>query len=242
MREESIPLDFHTYPFVIKACGFLQNALSLAKTLHSEAVKFGFLDDVFVCNSLACIYCKTGEIEVAYKVFEESLYRDVVTYNVMIDGFVKAGEIDKARDLFDEMPERDAVSWGTILAGYAKVNRCKEAVELFDHMVALKVKFDNVALVSMLSACAQLGEIEKGKNVHKYIGKNRIRIDSYLGTGLVDMYAKCGCIEIAMEVFESCDKKNVPLWNAMLIGLAMHGPRKFVTSVLLKNGGTWYTT
>ncbi|CAA3016507.1 pentatricopeptide repeat-containing At5g61800 [Olea europaea subsp. europaea] len=121
------------------------------------------------------------------------------------------------------MSERDAVSWGTLMAGYTKMNRCKEVVELFDQMIASKVKFDNVALVSMLSACAQLGEIEKGKMVHEYILKNGIRIDSYLGTGLVDMHAKCGCIEIAMEVFESCGKKNVPLWNALLVGLAMHG-------------------
>ncbi|KAK4395449.1 Pentatricopeptide repeat-containing protein [Sesamum angolense] len=223
MRGKSVSPDFHTFPFVLKACGLLQDSVLLAKNLHSELIKFGFLADVFVCNALACTYCRAGDVDGAKKVFERSLFRDVVSYNVMIDGFVKAGEIDKARELFDEMPERDAVSWGTLLAGYAKSSPCVEAIELFDCMVDLVVKFDNVALVSVLSACAQLGELAKGKKVHDLIERNEIKLDSYLGTALVDLYAKGGCIEMAMEVFKLCREKNVSLWNAMLMGLAMHG-------------------
>ncbi|PIN05632.1 hypothetical protein CDL12_21824 [Handroanthus impetiginosus] len=226
MRRKSVLPDFHTFPFVLKACGLLQNSLSLAKNLHSELLKFGYLVDVFVCNTLACTYCRAADVDGASKVFERSLFRDVVSYNVMIDGFVKAGEIDKASELFNEMPERDAVSWGTLLAGYAKFNRCVEAIELFDRMVDLMVKFDNVALVSVLSACAQLGELAKGKKVHDHININGIKLDSYLGTALVDLYAKCGCIEMAEEVFESLRERNIALWNAVLVGLAMHGDGK----------------
>ncbi|KAL0319023.1 UNVERIFIED_CONTAM: Pentatricopeptide repeat-containing protein [Sesamum angustifolium] len=193
MRRKSVSPDFHTFPFVLKACGLLQGSVLLAKNLHSELLKFGFLADVLCVTHL--------------------LARTVGL----------AGEIDKARELFDEMPERDAVSWGTLLAGYAKSNRCVEAIELFDCMVDLMVKFDNVALVSVLSACAQLGELAKGKKIHDLIERNGIKLDSYLGTALVDLYAKGGCIEMAMEVFKLCCVKNVSLWNAMLMGLAMHG-------------------
>ncbi|CAN4088663.1 unnamed protein product [Withania somnifera] len=192
-------------------------------TLHSQAFKFGFLVDVFVCNNLVRVYNVNGSSSDAYKVFDESCCRDVVSYNLMIDGYVKAGEIEDARKMFYEMPERDAVSWGTLLAGYAKMSRCKDAIELFDQMVKLNVKFDNVALVSVLSACAQLGELEKGKKIHDYVKRKGIAIDSYLCTGLVDLYAKCGCIEIARELFETSKEKKVFTWNAMLVGLAMHG-------------------
>lgn len=215
--------DFHTFPFVLKACGLLENSLSLAKGLHAQAMKFGILDDVFVCNTLSCTYSRFGDVTGARGVFEGSLFRDVVSYNVMIDGLVKAGQIDHARDLFDEMPDRDAVSWGTLLAGYAKSNRCVEAIELFDSMMDLTVQFDNVALVSALSACAQLGKVGKGKEIHDYVERNGIKLDAYIGTALVDLYAKCGCIEMAKEVFRSCREKNVSLWNSMLMGLAIHG-------------------
>ncbi|MCD7458142.1 hypothetical protein HAX54_037407 [Datura stramonium] len=103
------------------------------------------------------------------------------------------------------------------------MNQCKDAIELFNQMVTLNVKFDNIALVSALSACAQLGELEMGKTIHDYIITKGIAMDSYLCTGLVDLYAKCGCIEIARELFETSKEKKVFTWNAMLVGLAMHG-------------------
>ncbi|KAE9467651.1 hypothetical protein C3L33_00431, partial [Rhododendron williamsianum] len=156
-------------------------------------------------------------------VFDESSDRDVVSYNALLDGFVKAGETARAREVFDEMPVRDAVSWGTIIAGYAKLNRFEEALGLFDEMVGLDVSPDNIALVSALSACAQLGELEKGKTIHEYIERKGIRVDAYLSTGLVDLYAKCGCIETAKQIFETTTEKALFTWNAMLTGLAMHG-------------------
>ncbi|XP_073127367.1 pentatricopeptide repeat-containing protein At5g61800 [Henckelia pumila] len=229
MRRESVSPDFHTFPFVLKACGLLGRVMVLlGATLHSELLKFGFLADVFVCNSLACAYLRFGDVVHAYKVFDESMFRDVVTYNVMIDGFVKAGEIERARMVFDQMPDRDSVSWGTLLAGYAKLGYCVEAIDLFDRMIGLRINYDNVALVSVLSACAQVGELKKGKQIHDQIERDGIGLDSYLGTGLVDMYAKCGSIEFAKDVFDSCLVKNVSLWNAMLFGLAMHGNGKLL--------------
>lgn len=213
------------------------NSLSLAKTLHCEALKYGFSADIFVCNNLIRVYCTAGDVHNAYKVFGESPHRDIVSYNAMIDGFVKVGETAKARELFDDMSKRDAVSWGTLLAGYAKMNQCKEAIVLFDQMLVLNVKPDNVALVSALSACAQLGELEKGKRIHDYLLKNRIKITAYLITGLVDLYAKCGCIETARELFESSPEKNLYTWNAMLVGLAMHGHGKLLLDYFMKMVG-----
>ncbi|KAI7986023.1 Pentatricopeptide repeat-containing protein [Camellia lanceoleosa] len=103
------------------------------------------------------------------------------------------------------------------------MNQFKEAIELFDQMVGLDICPDNIALVSALSACAQLGELEKGKTIHNFIEQKGIKKDAFLSTGLVDLYAKCGCIETAMEIFESSHEKALFTWNAMLTGLAMHG-------------------
>lgn len=155
--------------------------------------------------------------------FDESSHRDVVSYNALLDAFVKAGEISRARQLFDEMPERDSISWGTVLAGYAQMNQCEEAIELFDQMLELKIRPDDICLVSALSACAQLGDLDRGSTIHDHIKRNRIRLSSFFLTALVDLYAKCGCIETAIKIFESSPDKNVFTWNAMLVGLAMHG-------------------
>lgn len=128
-----------------------------------------------------------------------------------------------AREVFDRMPLRDSVSWGTILAGYAGMKQCDETLRLFDQMLRLQLRPDSVALVSALSACAQLGDLARGRHILDHIQRNGIRLNSYLTTGLVDFYAKCGCIEMARQVFDSSTSKNLFTWNALLVGLAMHG-------------------
>ncbi|KAJ4837612.1 Pentatricopeptide repeat-containing protein [Turnera subulata] len=222
MHRSSVPIDFHSLPFALKACTQM-GSLSLAQCLHSQALKSGFVSDLFLTNSFVRVYSTLGLLSYACKVFDESSHRDLVSYNTLLDGLVKAGEIEQARGFFDSMPTRDAVSWGTIIAGCAKGNHCEEAIELFGLMMELELKPDNIALVSTLSACAQLGELDKGKWIHDYIDKNAVKIDSFVSTALVDFYAKCGYINSALEIFESSLDKNLSTWNTILLGLAMHG-------------------
>ncbi|KAL6319246.1 hypothetical protein AAG906_013920 [Vitis piasezkii] len=211
-------------PFLLPQSLLLLPALSLAQTLHSQAFKFGFGADLFVCNTLIHVYSVNKHLHHACQVFNETSLKDVVSYNALIGGFIKVGDTDRARRLFDEMPIRDAVSWGTLLAGYAQSgDLCMDAIQLFNRMLISTVRPDNIALVSALSACAQLGELEQGKSIHVYIKQNRIPINAFLSTGLVDLYAKCGCIETAREIFESSPDKNLFTWNALLVGLGMHG-------------------
>ncbi|KAK9689869.1 hypothetical protein RND81_09G087300 [Saponaria officinalis] len=224
MRRVSVPPDFHTYPFAIKACGHFCKP-SLVATLHSQALKFGFISDIFVINSIIHVYAKLNCISDASSLFAESDHKDVISYNTMIDGFVKAGDFEQARALFDNMTTRDRVSWGTLIAGYAHMNYCQEAIDLFNCLLhsPCGARPDNVAIVSVLSACAQLGDLEQGRVVHDYIIQNKIRVDSFLATGLVDFYAKSGCIEVAINLFESSSERNLFTWNALLVGLAVHG-------------------
>ncbi|XP_017429534.1 pentatricopeptide repeat-containing protein At5g61800 [Vigna angularis] len=227
LRRLSLPPDFHTFPFVLKACSQL-SSISLAQSLHSQLLKFGLLPHLYAFNSLIRVYSILDRVNDAYKLFYECPHRDVVSNNALINGLVKTRQISRARQLFDEMPVRDEVSWGTMIAGYTHSKLWNQAIELFTDMMALEVKPDNIALVSVLSACARLGELKQGSIVHDYIKRNRIRVDSYLATGLVDLYAKCGCVETARDVFESCEEKEVFTWNAMLVGFAIHGEGSMV--------------
>ncbi|XP_064941123.1 pentatricopeptide repeat-containing protein At5g61800-like [Musa acuminata AAA Group] len=223
MRRSSVAPDSHTFPFALKACARLRSP-NLGRSLHSQALKFGFAADLYVRNSLISTYNSCLSLLEAQGLFDECpSARDVVTYNTLIDGYVKAGDFAFARKLFDDMPERDVVSWGTLLAGYSQMGQFEEAISFFDQMLATGTRPDEVALVSVLSCCAQLGKLDRGEAIHEYIKKNRAKLNVYLSTGLVDMYAKCGCISVAVEIFESTPRKNLFTWNAIIVGLAVHG-------------------
>ncbi|KAJ4952819.1 hypothetical protein NE237_029651 [Protea cynaroides] len=143
--------------------------------------------------------------------------------NALIDMYVKSECMNEARRLFDELPTRDIISWTCIISGLVQCKRPKEALELFRAMQDSGVEPDRVTLSSVISACASLGAFVCGRWVHEYIERCGIEWDIHIGTALVDMYAKCGCVEMALDIFHGMRQKNVLTWNALLGGLAMHG-------------------
>ncbi|WOL12805.1 hypothetical protein Cni_G21573 [Canna indica] len=141
----------------------------------------------------------------------------------LIDMYAKCGEVDKARSLFDEMPDRDVVAWSAMISGYTQANRCREALALFHDMQKAKMEPNEVTMVSVLSSCADLGALETGKWVHSYIKRKQLHVTVNLGTALVDFYAKCGCMENALEAFDEMPSRNAWSWSVLIQGLASNG-------------------
>ncbi|KAF5743571.1 pentatricopeptide repeat-containing protein [Tripterygium wilfordii] len=140
-----------------------------------------------------------------------------------MDMYAKCECVCMTRQIFYELPEKDIVSWTSIISGLVQCKHPKESLELFCNMQTFGIDPDRVILTSVLSACASLGALEYGKWVHNYINHRGIKWDSHIGTAMIDMYAKCGCIELAEKTFSNLSSKNVFTWNALIGGLAMHG-------------------
>ncbi|CAI0431933.1 unnamed protein product [Linum tenue] len=148
---------------------------------------------------------------------------DVFVGSALVDMYMKCGHSDDARQVFDEMPTRNVVSWSCLVAGYVQLGRCKEALLIFQDMLTDNLRPNSKTLTSVLTACAQLGALDQGKWVHAYIDRNLIELNSILGTALIDMYVKCGCINEACFVFDKLPSKGLYTWTAMINGLAMNG-------------------
>ncbi|PIA39281.1 hypothetical protein AQUCO_02600019v1 [Aquilegia coerulea] len=179
--------------------------------------------DVVSWNSLINGFIINDDIMEALGVFEKMPERNEISWNSLIGGLVRFGHFDEARRLFDEMPKRSLVTWVVMISGYSQNGRAVDALALFREMQLLKFEPNSAILVSVLSACSQLGALVIGNWVHFYIRKNRIWIDSILSAALIDMYAKCGSIDWAMQVFKMSKEKNVSTYTSMLSGLATNG-------------------
>jgi pentatricopeptide repeat protein len=128
-----------------------------------------------------------------------------------------------AREVFDGMPVRDEVSWSTVVGGYVKEGELEVALGVFKNMVVQGVKANEAAIVTALSAAAQLGLLEQGKFVHAVVKRAGMAMSVNLGAALVDMYSKCGSVAAAKEVFDAMPRRDVFAWNSMICGLATHG-------------------
>ncbi|XP_008387666.3 pentatricopeptide repeat-containing protein At4g21065-like [Malus domestica] len=167
--------------------------LNLGKSVHGSVVKFGFDADVHVCNTMVHMYCCCG------------------------------GGIEFARKVFDEMPKLDSVSWSAMIGGYVRVGWSTDSVELFREMQMAGVKPDEITMVSVLSACTDLGALELGKWVESYIEKEGIHKSVELCNALIDMFAKCGNVDKALKLFRNMSGRTIVSWTSVIDGLAMHG-------------------
>ncbi|GLT91684.1 hypothetical protein SLE2022_095600 [Rubroshorea leprosula] len=172
----------------------------------------GILGDIWFGRCVHGFYIETGKVKL-----------DVYVCSALVDMYSKSGCCDDARKVFDEMPSKNVVSWSALIAGYVQCNRSKDALFVFQDMLVENVKPNQMTLSSILTACAHLGALDQGKWIHAYIVGNKLEMNSAVGTALISMYAKCGCLDEASLVFETMPRKHVYAWTAMINGFAVHG-------------------
>nr|GEU29491.1 pentatricopeptide repeat-containing protein At5g66520-like [Tanacetum cinerariifolium] len=214
--------DNYTLPYVLKTC-LLTESFELGVIVHGHCVKFGFLCDGFVGNSLMSVYSCGGDMGGARKVFEEMSVRCVVSWTVLISGYCRIGDVEVGRLVFDEAPVKDRGVWGAMISGYVQNNCFKEGLEMFRLMQATSIVADEAMFLSVLGACAHLGALEIGVWVHKRVDEVKLRCGVKLGTALMDTYCKCGKLDVAEKVFNEMTERDTICWNVMISGLAIHG-------------------
>ncbi|KAG0484493.1 hypothetical protein HPP92_008572 [Vanilla planifolia] len=179
--------------------------------------------DVISWNTLINGYALLGRLDEAKQLFAEMPQRNVVSWNCLLAAHAKCGDVAGARKTFHEMPRRDVISWNAMLSCCAQNGHSEEALAFFDTMQRADIKPTDATLVSLLSACAHLGALDRGERIHAFIANNGIKLDPILATALVDMYAKCGRIDAATNIFHATEEKDVLAWNAIIGGMAIHG-------------------
>ncbi|RAL50552.1 hypothetical protein DM860_014494 [Cuscuta australis] len=190
---EALLPDDYTFPFVLIAC---TNGLMVpeGKKTHCLVVK----------NSMS--------------------YSNSHVQTALIRFYVGCKALDDAHKVFEEIPLIDVVQANVLMNGYVRNGLASKALSVLQSMSVCEVEPDEFCMTSGLTACAHLGALEQGKWIHGYIkNKKELQSDVFLGTALVDMYAKCGCIDTAVEVFEAMPKRSKHSWATLIRGLGVHG-------------------
>lgn len=158
-------------------------------------------------------------------VLKHGLQLDHFVCATLVDMYAKCAVIEDARKLFDVMVSKDLVTWTVMIGAYADCD-AYESLVLFDQMREEGFVPDKIAMVTVVNACAKLGAMHRARFVNEYICRNCLSLDVILGTAMIDMYAKCGCLESAREIFDRMKEKNVISWSAMIAAYGYHGKGK----------------
>ncbi|KAK1298082.1 Pentatricopeptide repeat-containing protein [Acorus calamus] len=196
-----------TIASVLPACVRCE-AFAHKDDMHGYVVKRGFGEDPYVQNALMDMYSRVGKLDVSKKIFESMESKDVVSWNTMITGYVVGGFHSDALDVLRKMQSlrertrEDQGEGGGDESSYRPTS---------------------VTLMTVLPACAALAALAKGREIHAYAIRNALASDIGVGSALVDMYAKCGCLIPSRRVFDRLPRRNVITWNSLIMAYGMHG-------------------
>ncbi|XP_030504467.2 pentatricopeptide repeat-containing protein At5g16860 [Cannabis sativa] len=156
---------------------------------------------------------------------------DLMIINGLIDMYAKCKGLKMARKMFDliEPKEKNVVSWTVMIGGYAQHGEANDALLLFHQMLGQhNYQRPNAFTMSCaLMACAHLGALRFGKEIHAYVIRNEHDSTTpFVSNCLIDMYCKSGDIGDAQVVFNKMKLKNFVSWTSLMAGYGMHGHGK----------------
>jgi pentatricopeptide repeat protein len=214
--------------------GHAKEALKLFSAMQLDCIwanEFSVSSILKACSSIAAL--EAGHQLHAYIVKVGFGFSSFVV-NALLDMYAKCGSIENARTVFDEIGQRDVVSWNSMIAGYARGGFKEEALQLFGHFQREDLKWDCTTLATVVGVCTDLLALEVGKQLHSQIAKTRSDCNVFVGSALLDMYAKCGSADDAGKVFDRMPVHNVVSWTAMISGHAQQGNAEETIKLFIK--------
>ncbi|KAF9625736.1 hypothetical protein IFM89_026664 [Coptis chinensis] len=256
--EDGFSPNATTFCCVLKASSLMEDSV-LGKCFHAKALMSGSSLDVFVGTAVVDMYSKYFDMEDAERAFQDMPSMNLVSFNALITGYSLSGQYVESMqtyiNLLFEKLRPDSFTFVGLLSSCSVLGALREGAHV--HACALKIGLDSETIVgnslvnlmdweiwhlsvfvnyisrpqkpdefsftSVLKALANGAAVLQGRHVHAHVIKMGLEFTVYVGSALIDMYAKCGMIEDSFQVFSKMPEKNVVSWNSMMIAYAQSG-------------------
>ncbi|XP_042504454.1 putative pentatricopeptide repeat-containing protein At3g49142 [Macadamia integrifolia] len=218
--------------FLYGKCNYLVDARRILDRMHNR--------DVVSWNSMVAGYAQNGRFDEALEVCKEmelqGLKPDAGTMASLSPAVThtSTANVSFVEEMFNQMPKKGLVSWNVMIAIYVNNSMPAKAVELFRQMEANDVEPDAVTIASVLPACGDLSALMQGRKIHEYVVTKRLCPNMFLENALVDMYANCGCLQDARQVFDGMQRRDVVSWTSMISAYGMNGQGQHAVALFSK--------
>ncbi|CAN6479479.1 unnamed protein product [Victoria cruziana] len=156
-------------------------------------------------------------------VIRNKVETDIFTDTALLDLYLRCGALHYAEHVFGITTKMNCVSWNVMISGLVSRGCYDEALKIFHDMRNSCVKPDAITFASILPACAQSSTLQLGKEMHQFIVDNRLENEEVVAAALVDMYAKCGAVDDARNIFDRMLKRDIVSWTTMITAYGSHG-------------------
>ncbi|KDP28762.1 hypothetical protein JCGZ_14533 [Jatropha curcas] len=170
--------------------------------LHSRMITTGFIKNT----------CLTTKIILSLSSSPQSPLREFARYIFFTH-----------HALLVDTKEEDPFLWNAIIKTYSHGDDPIQALSIFSLMLENGISVDKYSLSLVLKACARLGLVREGLQIHGLLRKMEFGSDVFLQNCLMTLYLRCWCLEHARQVFDTMPRKDTVSYNSMIDGYVKRG-------------------
>ncbi|KAL6897406.1 hypothetical protein ACP4OV_007102 [Aristida adscensionis] len=210
---------------VVRCCAGLRDVES-GRRIHGWMLRNGVHLDLVLWNSVVDMYAKCGDFERSKRAFGAMAEKNAVSWNIVISACLQNDDVIGAMQLFDESPLRDTSTWNTIISGLMRKGCAIEALDCLRKMARAGLAFSNYTYSTAFSLAGMLSMLDLGQQLHGRVVMAALEGDPFVRCSLMDMYCKCGAVEVALLIFDRspCLKGDEKFaWSTIVAGCVQNG-------------------
>ncbi|XP_006294030.2 pentatricopeptide repeat-containing protein At2g37320 [Capsella rubella] len=193
MRNSNSDPNDYTFTALLSACTG-SGALGQGRSVHCQTLQTGFKTYLHISNALISMYCKSGDLKDALRIFDQFTNKDVVSWNSMIAGYAQHGLATQAFELFEIMMPKS----GT--------------------------KPDAITYLGVLSSCRHAGLVKEGRKFFNLMEEQGLKPELNHYSCLVDLLGRFGLLQEALKLIEGMPMEpNSVIWGSLLFSCRVHG-------------------
>jgi pentatricopeptide repeat protein len=195
MRASGVACDSHAYAAALTACADA-GLLRRGREVHAICAKLGLDAVPFVANTLATLYARYGDVDLALAAVSCMGSRDVAAWTTLIASYVQTGRAEDAMDAFVRMLHEEQSN---------------------------SVAPNEYTFSAVIAACANIERACLGEQLHAQAAQRGLSHSRSVANSLVKLYARCNRLSAAHDVFRESTAKDVVSWSAIISGYAQEG-------------------
>ncbi|KAL6968734.1 hypothetical protein U1Q18_034527 [Sarracenia purpurea var. burkii] len=156
-------------------------------------------------------------------ILKQGFESDIVLASALVDMYANCGSKREAEHIFENMSHRDIMIWNSIIGAHASDKDFDSPFRIFRRLWHSGLKPNSITLMSILPVCTKMGTIKQGREIHGYAVRSSLETVISVGDSLLDMYCKCGYLELGVKVFDHMLEKNIVTYNTIISAHGIHG-------------------
>ncbi|KAJ4963360.1 hypothetical protein NE237_023299 [Protea cynaroides] len=198
--------------------GYHVEAIEMLREMYSSS----FEPKPELVASILSVCGQTGDLRSgkeihARLILSGSMELSIFQSTALVDMYSRCLNLKAAFHVFNQMKDRNEVSWTAMIKGCTSNKRYDESIQLFREMQIEGVKPNRVTVIVVLSACAALGALKQGKEIHAYAFHRGFESESHFAAALIDIYSKCKkALALATHIFYRLGTRDVVTWSSMI--------------------------